>query len=165
MRLIRVGAANVNQTPLDWAGNLGRILRAIEMARINKVSILCLPELCVTGYGCEDAFFSTDVTRRAIESLRKIAAATEGMIVSVGLPLRFRNSLLNGTAMLANGKILGFVAKRNLAGDGIHYEPRWFKPWRDTGHNTIELAWTAAGEEEYPIGNLLFEFGRFFCWS
>ena len=23
----------------------------------------------------------------------------------------------------------GFVAKRALAGDGIHYEPRWFKPW------------------------------------
>src|SRR5262249_50735886 len=110
-------------------------------------------------YGCEDAFFSTDVTRRAIESLRTIASATAGMIVSVGLPLRFRNSLLNGTAMLANGRILGFVAKRNLAGDGIHYEPRWFKPWRDTGHNTIELGWTAAGEEEYPIGNLLFEFG------
>ena len=159
MRLIRVGAAGVNQTPLDWAGNLARILRAIEMARASQVSVLCLPELCVTGYGCEDAFFSTDVTRRAIESLRKIADATEGMVVSVGLPLRFRNSLLNGTAMLANGKILGFAAKRNLAGDGIHYEPRWFKPWRDTGYNTIELAWTAAGEEEYPIGNLLFEFG------
>ena len=159
MRLLRVGAANVNQTPLDWAGNLARILRSIEMARAANVSVLCLPELCVTGYGCEDAFFSTDVTRRAIDSLRQIAAATDGMIVSVGLPLRFRNSLLNGTAMLANGKILGFVAKRNLAGDGIHYEPRWFKPWRDNGHNTIELAWTAAGEEEYPIGNLLFEFG------
>lgn len=159
MRLVRVGAANVNQTPLDWNGNLARILRAIEMARASNVSVLCLPELCVTGYGCEDAFFSTDVTRRAIESLRKIAAGTEGMIVSVGLPLRFRNSLLNGTAMLSNGRILGFAAKRNLAGDGIHYEPRWFKPWRDPGFNTIELAWTAAGEEEYPIGNLLFEFG------
>ncbi len=24
---------------------------------------------------------------------------------------------------------LGFVAKQFLAGDGIHYEPRWFKPW------------------------------------
>ena len=159
MRLIKVGAASVNQTPLDWAGNTTRILQAIEMARASGVTVLSLPELCVTGYGCEDAFFSTDVTRRAILALRQVAAATAGMIVSVGLPLRFRNSLLNGTAMLANGKILGFVAKRNLAGDGIHYEPRWFKPWRDSGHNTIELAWTAAGEEEYPIGNLLFEFG------
>jgi NAD+ synthase (glutamine-hydrolysing) len=154
VRLIKVGAANVNQTPLDWAANLARILRTIELARAEKVSVLCLPELCITGYGCEDAFFSTDVTSRAIAALRTIAAATDGMIVSVGLPLRFRNSLLNGTAMLANGKILGFVAKRNLAGDGIHYEPRWFKPWRDTGYNTIEL-----GEDEYPIGNLLFEFG------
>ena len=25
--------------------------------------------------------------------------------------------------------LAGFVAKRFLAGEGIHYEPRWFKPW------------------------------------
>ena len=45
MRLIRVGAAGVNQTPLDWAGNHARILRAIELARASQVSVLCLPEL------------------------------------------------------------------------------------------------------------------------
>ena len=28
-----------------------------------------------------------------------------------------------------NSPIAGFVAKRFLAGEGIHYEPRWFKPW------------------------------------
>src|SRR5207253_9418905 len=51
------------------------------------------------------------------------------MIVSVGLPVRHENGLFNCAAMLVDGKVIGLVAKRFLAGDGIHYEPRWFKPW------------------------------------
>ena len=34
-----------------------------------RVSVLCLPELCITGYGCEDAFFSPGLQRTAIEVL------------------------------------------------------------------------------------------------
>ena len=30
---------------------------------------------------------------------------------------------------MVDGELLGFVGKQYLAGDGIHYEPRWFKPW------------------------------------
>ena len=55
MKLIRVASAVLNQTPLDWEGNKTRILAAVEAARAEKASILCLPELCITGYGCEDA--------------------------------------------------------------------------------------------------------------
>ncbi len=49
MKLIRVAAAVLNQTPLDWAGNESRILDAIEQARAQKATILCLPELCIAG--------------------------------------------------------------------------------------------------------------------
>ena len=53
VKLIKVGAAVLNQTPMDWGGNFRRMLAAIESAREQGVSVLCLPELCVTGYGCE----------------------------------------------------------------------------------------------------------------
>jgi NAD+ synthase (glutamine-hydrolysing) len=43
MKLIRVGAAVLNQTPLDWDGNAARIRGAIADARQAGVSILCLP--------------------------------------------------------------------------------------------------------------------------
>jgi hypothetical protein len=56
MKLIKVAAAVLNQTPLDWVGNQARILDAIERARKEGASVLCLPKLCLTGYGCEDAF-------------------------------------------------------------------------------------------------------------
>jgi NAD+ synthase (glutamine-hydrolysing) len=57
MKQLRVAAAALNQTPLDWGGNFANIIRAIDEAWKQKAHILCLPELCITGYGCEDAFF------------------------------------------------------------------------------------------------------------
>jgi len=58
MKYIKVGATALNQTPLDWLTNKNNILAAIDTARIDNISILCLPELCISGYGCEDAFLA-----------------------------------------------------------------------------------------------------------
>src|SRR5687767_3332200 len=128
MKLIRVGAAVLNQTPLDWDGNRRRILGAIEAARAAGVSILCLPELCITGYGCEDAFHAPGTQQTALEILATlIHTPTRGMAVSFGLPLLVNGSLYNAACLAADGQILGFACKQNLAGDGIHYEQRWFK--------------------------------------
>ena len=154
MKLIKVGAAVLNQTPLDWAGNRRRILTAIETARSRKVSLLCLPELCITGYGCEDAFHSANTAEMAAQSLVELLPATRGMIVSFGLPLLFLNGLFNCACLACDGQIVGFVAKRFLAGDGIHYEPRWFKPWPQGLRREVEF-----NGKKYPIGDLLFDCG------
>ncbi len=69
MNRIRLAAAAVNQTPMAWETNLRHIRAAIAAARDAGVSILCLPELCITGYGCEDMFFSAGVQRTALEML------------------------------------------------------------------------------------------------
>ena len=154
MRLIKVAAAVLNQTPLDWDGNRARIAAAIEAAREQGASLLCLPELCITGYGCEDAFFSRDMQRTAFGVLESLLPATRGMVVSFGLPVLHRNALFNAACLVADGRILGFVAKRFLAGDGIHYEPRWFKPWREGLRGELEV-----GGARYPLGDLFFEVG------
>ena len=126
MKLIKVGAAVLNQTPLDWDGNRRTIEQAIARARAERVSILCLPELCITGYGCEDAFHSPGLHETAMELLTELAPLSGGMIVSLGLPLFVNRGLYNTAALLVDGRVAGFAAKRYLAGDGIHYEPRWF---------------------------------------
>ena len=154
MNLVRVGAATLNQTPLDWANNQANILAAMREARDQKVSILCLPELCVTGYGCEDAFLSPGLLRTSREVVDEIVPASEGLIVSVGLPLRHNNMIFNAACLLCNGRIAGFAAKRYLARSGIHYEPRWFKGW-PAGQRT-ELSW---GGDSYPLGDLYFDCG------
>src|SRR5437867_9773163 len=100
MKLIKVAAGVLNQTPLDWEHNERNILGEIEKARQEGASVLCLPELCITGYGCEDMFHSAGLSERAWETLTRIAAAMRGMIVSVGLPVRHENGLFNCAAML-----------------------------------------------------------------
>lgn len=154
MKLVNVAAGALNQTPLDWSGNRDRILRAVRSARNRGASILCLPELCLTGYGCEDAFHSPDVERRARRSLLEIAPATKEMIVSVGLPMAHRGALYNTSCLLVDGTIRGFVAKRNLAGDGVHYEPRWFKPWPDGVQSSVEI-----DGRSLPFGDVFFDCG------
>jgi NAD+ synthase (glutamine-hydrolysing) len=154
MKLLRVGVAALNQTPLDWKGNASNILACLAEARERGVSILCLPELCITGYGCEDAFHSRGVEESARRVLIDLLPATKGLVVSIGLPILHQNALLNTACVIADGRILGFAAKQHLAGDGIHYEPRWFKPWPTGKRAHVDIA-----GERVPIGDLHFEIG------
>ncbi len=154
MQLVQVAAVALNQTPLDWAGNVQNIKTAISTARDQGASLICLPELCITGYGCEDAFFSPDVQQRALHALQELLPLTEGIVVSVGLPLFYGGALYNCACLISNQRILGFVAKNHLAGDGIHYEPRWFKAW-----NSPHVSQVAIEGQSYPLGNLVFDCG------
>jgi len=154
MKLIKVAAAVLNQTALAWDDNKSHIIDAIRAAREREVSVLCLPELCINGYGCEDAFHSPGTQQIAQDVLLEIVPETEGMIVSMGLPLLHRGGLFNTACLVADGNILGFVAKQNLANEGIHYEPRWFKPW--PGQVCVEVE---VGGRKYPLGDLVFNCG------
>ena len=154
MKLIKVAAGVLNQTPLDWQGNRDRVLQALEQARQQQVSLLCLPELCLTGYGCEDAFYATGTHEMAAEMLLEIAPQTKGLVASVGLPVAYSGGVINAACLLVDGRIAGFVGKQHLAGDGIHYEPRWFKPWPAGIHGVLSV-----GGQAYPIGDLLFDVG------
>jgi NAD+ synthase (glutamine-hydrolysing) len=154
MRLLKIAAGVLNQTPLDWLGNRENILAAIASAQSEQVGVLCLPELCITGYGCEDAFHSSGVHATALEMLQSIVPETKGIAVSVGLPVTYAGGVFNVAALLVDGRIAGFVGKQHLAGDGIHYEPRWFKAWPAGVRGEIEI-----NGFQYPIGDVLFDVG------
>jgi NAD+ synthase (glutamine-hydrolysing) len=155
MKLLRLAAAVLNQTPLDWRGNRERIVKAISAAREAGASVLCLPELSITGYGCEDAFHSPSVHRMAWRILEEITPLTAGMVVTAGLPVMFQKGIFNFVCVMADGKIAGFTGKRFLAGDGIHYEPRWFKPWPEGVRATLD----GPDGGSYPCGDLYYEIG------
>jgi len=154
MKYIKVGAAVLNQTPLDWAGNQQTIITAIKEAKAKNISILCLPELCISGYNCEDMFLAAGTLAQSWRVLEEIASQTQNIIVSVGLPLSYQNRVYNVVCLLVDTHICGFVAKRFLPGDGIHYEPRWFHPWPQNVHTEIEIK-----GQRYPIGDIYFNCG------
>ncbi|ALD21581.1 NAD(+) synthase [Hymenobacter sp. DG25A] len=149
---MRIAGAALNQIPFDWQHNLRTIREAIEQAKAAGVQLLCLPELCLTGYGCEDLFLSDWLPQSALEHLQLIRPWTEGICVVVGLPVRLTHRTYNTAAVLRDGQILGFAAKQFLANDGVHYEPRFFFPWPAGETTTVQLA-----GEEWPLGDLIFE--------
>src|SRR5205823_5093730 len=102
---------------------------AIEEAQRQGVSLLCLTELCISGYGCDDAFYAQNTIDQSIASLLEIVEHTSDIVVAVSLPLRHNNRTFDTACLIANKRILGFVAKQNLANNGVHYETRWFQPW------------------------------------
>ena len=159
MRLVKLGVACVNQTPLAWDTNFAHLREAIEQARAKGVSLLCLPELAITGYGCEDTFFMAGLQDTAFAQLDALAALTKGIAVAVGLPLYHEKALYDAAALLADGEIVGFVGKQFLAGDGIHYEPRWFKPWPAGEVDVLERTAPDGTTRRFPIGDLVFELG------
>ncbi len=154
MNLIKVAAGVLNQTPLDWERNVENILTVIRDAQQRNVSILCLPEMCIPGYGCEDAFYSPGVHETAAEMLMQIVPQTKGLATCLGLPVTYAGGVFNAVGVVVDGNIIGFVAKQHLAGDGIHYEQRWFKPWPEGIQGDLSF-----GDQQYPIGDLLFDVG------
>ncbi len=154
MHLIRVATVALNQTPLDWGGNLARTREGLNQARAAGASVVCLPELGLTGYGCEDAFFSGEVRERAWAMLEELLPDTRGMIACFGLPVTFRNQLYNAAALAVDGVLVGVVGKQHLANEGIHYEPRWFRPWPP---GRVERL--VRDGQAWPLGDLVFDCG------
>ncbi len=150
---MRIAGAALNQTPLDWSNNTANIIAAITKAKETKVAILCLPELCITGYGCEDMFLHPWVEQQAISELNKIIPYTKNITVTLGLPLRYNNQLYNVVCFVSNENILGFQAKQNLPNYGVHYEQRWFNPWLK-GEKTIKIK-----NKSYQFGDYIYSIG------
>jgi NAD+ synthase (glutamine-hydrolysing) len=151
-KLLRVGGATVNQTPIDWENNILNITQAIKAAQEQKIDILCFPELCISGYGCEDMFLSDWLSQRAWEALNQIIPQCENITACVGMPIRIDNITYNGVCVIQDKKILGITLKQNLARDGVHYEPRWFDPWPSGEIKEIER-----NNQIILIGDLIYE--------
>ncbi len=149
---MRIAGAALNQIPIDWENNLRNIETAIAQAKEAGVELLCLPELCLTGYGCEDLFLSDWMPEAALAHLQTVRPWTYGICVVVGLPVRLIGRTYNTAAVLRDGEILGFAAKQFLANDGVHYETRFFAPWM--AGETTTVKWEG---EEWQLGDLVFE--------
>ncbi len=148
---MRIAGAALNQTPLDWARNTANIRHAIAEAQAHQVDLLLLPEMCLTGYGCEDVFLSDWLSERAWQELLALLPACGNVTVCIGMPLRMERITYNGVCVIRNGTILGITLKQNLARDGVHYEPRWFDAWPAEHVMTL----TRDGHA-FPVGDVVY---------
>jgi NAD+ synthase (glutamine-hydrolysing) len=154
MSLISLATAALNQTPLDWSGNRQRIVDAIRTAREAEAQLLLLPELCVSGYGCEDMFHAEGLYDLAWQQVQSILPHTQGIVVALGVPVLHANHTYNAVALLVDERLAGLVWKQFLPNQNLFYEQRWFRAG-------------AAGQQERfrwhnlecPLGDLFFDVG------
>ena len=119
----------------DCAYNAGQIIALMQEAAERGVKVLCLPELCVTGYTCGDLFLQSTLLRGAEEALSRILAETAELdvVTALGIPYRYQGKLYNCAAVLHKGQILGLVPKTNIPNYTEFYEARWFTSGRELG--------------------------------
>jgi len=129
---MRVTIAQINTTNGDYEGNVARILSAIAEARKEASDLVVFPEIAVQGYTSFDWFLDGDVIRSALDPLKRIIAATEGLTVIVGTvrpsdqPTGRR--LFNSAAVIRNRELLGFADKTLLPEYDVFDDPRYFEP-------------------------------------
>ncbi|MCQ2487270.1 MAG: NAD(+) synthase [Clostridia bacterium] len=117
----------------DCDFNAEQIVKCIDEAVSQGVELAVFPELCLTGYTCNDLFHQQTLRESALRGLKTIADATEGksIVAVVGLPLVFNNKLYNVAAVVNCGEVAGFVPKTHMPNYSEFYELRYFTEGSD----------------------------------
>ncbi|MDR1979599.1 MAG: NAD(+) synthase [Synergistaceae bacterium] len=127
---VRVAAATPRIRVADCMHNAERVLELMEKAVREEVRLLCLPELCLTGYTCGDLFLQDTLIRGAEKALAFLVEKSAGLplLVIVGTPFAQGGKLFNTAAVFSGGKLLGLVPKTHLPNYNEFYELRHFSP-------------------------------------
>ncbi|MDO4329581.1 MAG: NAD(+) synthase [Lachnospiraceae bacterium] len=130
---IRVAAATPKIKVADPEYNREQIVKLMEEGARERVQVMVFPELCLTGYTCQDLFLQFPLIRKAKEELGRIMEASRGvdMILFVGLPWAQDGKLYNVAAAVCDGRLLGLVPKKHLPNYSEFYELRHFCPGSD----------------------------------
>ena len=125
---IKTAAATPYITVADCNANGNEIIRLIHEMEKEHVKVMTFPELCITGYTCQDLFLQRRLLDSAWETLLKITKETVDVdaFVFVGVPFRNHGKLYNVAAVLNRGEIIGLVPKTYLPNYGEFYEQRHF---------------------------------------
>lgn len=125
---VKVASAIPSVKVADCQYNVEQIESLIVQAEGHGVEIICLPELSLTAYTCQDLFQQQLLLDEAEMALIHLMNFTRSLdIISiVGLPVPYKGSLLNCAAVIQKGKILGMIPKTYLPNYKEFYEKRWF---------------------------------------
>ncbi|MBQ8527306.1 MAG: NAD(+) synthase [Lachnospiraceae bacterium] len=151
---IKVAAVTPEIKVGDPFYNAEQICKGIDEAEQKGAKIIVFPELCLTGYTCQDLFMQESLLTAAKAGLKYIVDYSDGIdaLIFVGLPFAKGNNLYNTAAVINCGELVGLVPKCNIPSHGEFGEGRWFAK----GNAEPEIV--DFDEVQIPFGaNLLFE--------
>ena len=159
MNFIRVGAACPKVKVADVSFNNINIKLCIDKAFENNTKFLVFPELSTTAYTCADLFLQNRLLEESELSIEDICNYSKGkdMLIAVGAPLVFNNSLYNCAYILFEGKVLGIIPKSFIPNYTEFYEKRWFTEGLGLNSLSVDLKF----QEAVPFGcDLIFSCGH-----
>jgi NAD+ synthase (glutamine-hydrolysing) len=110
---VRVAAAVPEVALANRRANVARVLAQAVEADRRGASICVFPELCLTGWSCDDLFHQQallDAAKKALARVVRESASLRALIV-VGLPLEIDGALYNVAALVLRGRILGWCPR------------------------------------------------------
>ena len=130
---VKVAAAVPAVKVADVQYNVQQIESLIAQAEGRGVEIMVMPELCLTGYSCQDLFKQQALLDRAEQGVMVLLDFTRKLdiVTIVGLPVAINGLLYNCAAVIQSGTLLGIVPKTYLPNYGEFYEKRWFASAQD----------------------------------
>ncbi len=138
---VRVAAATPYIKVADCFYNAKNIIEDIKKAEKNKTSIICFPELCITGYTCSDLFLQDSLLQDSQKALKHIVQETKDLNITciVGMPIEFLDKLYNCAVCFYKGKILGIIPKTHIPNYNEFYEKRHFNNLSDNDKCFLNL--------------------------
>ncbi len=150
---VKCGIANFNSGLSNPLSATQKIKDLVIKADSQKVKLLVLPELCLTGYTCQDFFGYSQLLDQCMDCLKDLMNFSKkyDTIFVVGAPINFSDTLYNCAIVIHRGKIHGVVPKQYIPNYCEFYEKRWFTPYTDNSITSIKLF-----GEDIPFGNIIF---------
>ena len=139
---VKVAAAVPAVKVADVEYNVQQIESLIAQAEGRGVEIMVMPELCLTGYSCQDLFKQQALIDRAEQGVMLLLDFTRKLdiVTVVGLPVVINSLLYNCAAVIQSGSLLGIIPKTYLPNYGEFYEKRWFASAQDLNPADIYFA-------------------------
>lgn len=140
---LRVASATPKIKVADCEYNASAIIEQAKEAAKHGASMIVFPELCITGYTCQDLFLQRSLLNAAEKALARIIEETKELeaVIIVGLPVASMGKLYNCAAVICKGELLGLPAKTYLPNYSEFYEVRHFTPAnREIRSKEIEIA-------------------------
>jgi NAD+ synthase (glutamine-hydrolysing) len=141
---ITVAAAIPQVKVADCIFNTQQIESMIAQAEGKGVEVIVFPELCITGYTCQDLFRQRALLEQTETAVMMLLDFTRKLdvITIVGLPVIVGDLLLNCAAVIQKGDLLALIPKTYLPNYSEFYEKRWFASSQDLHPTEIRFAGT-----------------------
>ena len=153
----RFAAACPKMKVADTKYNTEQILECIKKAFAEDATAIVFPELCITGYTCNDLFHQEILLQNAEKAIYEIVGRSnfyDNILIAVGAPIRIDGRLYNCAVFIQSGSIIAITPKVFLPNQREFYEKRFFSSGRELLRGIPQYT-KLCNQNRIPITNLI----------